>query len=113
MYLLARLPDGVNPFPVLELPYPLPPPLLSGAALFLPAVRHLHKPWRLPKVAAGAVVTFVAPVSDAGVSYVGVGRVVATDGLEGALERLVKHRTEGVERDEGKFADILCIVDDQ
>jgi translation initiation factor 2D len=102
----------VHPFPVLQLPAPIPPPLLAGAALFLPAVRHLHTPWRLPQLAAGAVVA-LAEGGSGDVSYVGVGRVAAKDGLEGALTRLVKHRSEGVERDEGKFADIVCIIDDQ
>ncbi|BEI93373.1 uncharacterized protein CcaverHIS019_0510010 [Cutaneotrichosporon cavernicola] len=110
--LLARLPPNVHPFPVLQLPIPLPPPLLAGAALFLPAVRHLHTPWRLPQLPAGSIVAFAAGGSG-DVSYVGVGRVVAADGLEGALTRLVKHRTEGVDCDEGKFADIICIVDDR
>ncbi|CAK9781183.1 hypothetical protein CC85DRAFT_289014 [Cutaneotrichosporon oleaginosum] len=109
--LLARLPHDVHPFPVLQLPSPLPPPLLAGAALFLPAVRHLHTPWRLPALPAGAIVALAAGGSG-DVLYVGVGRVAAADGLEGALGRLVKHRNEGVERDEGKFADIICIIDD-
>ncbi|GMK53938.1 hypothetical protein CspeluHIS016_0105240 [Cutaneotrichosporon spelunceum] len=109
--LLAHLPPHVHPFPVLQLPVPIPAPLLAGAALFLPAVRHLQTPWRLPQLAPGSIFALVAGGSG-DVSYVGIGRVAAADGLEGALTRLVKHRTEGVECDEGKFADIICITDD-
>ena len=47
------------------------------------------------------------------VQYVGVGRVVAAGGIRGAVERLTRHRSEGVEVDEGKFCDILCFAGDQ
>lgn len=116
MSLLASLPTFVQPLPILELPYPLPPPLLSGAALFLGAVRHLHKPWRLPVVPEGAMVALVAPVDPnqpGKVSYVGVGHVVASGGLSGALERRKRHLQDGKDHDDGKFCEIMCIIDDQ
>lgn len=116
MSLLARLPADVRPLPILELPYPLPPPLLTGAALFLGAVRNLHKPWKLPTVPENTMVALVAPVDPkqpGKVAYVGVGHVVAKGGLAGALERRVRHMNEGVDHDDGKFCDIMCIIDDQ
>jgi len=71
-------------------------------------------PHLLPDVAEGEIVALVTDTQgDGKVSYVGVARVVAKGGLREALERLLKHRAEGVDRDEGKFADILCIIDDQ
>lgn len=112
---MSLLAQEVPPFlPVLQLHHPLPPPLFSGAPLFLPAVRHMGTPWRLPDVAEGELVALAADTAgDGNVSYVGVGRVVARGGLREALERLQRHRAEGVERDEGKFVDIMCIIDDQ
>lgn len=107
-------PATLPPFlPVLQLHYPLPPPLFTGAPLFLPAVRHMATPWRLPDVGEGELVALAADKGDGGVTYVGIARVVAKGGLKEALERLLKHRSEGVEVDEGKFADILTITDDQ
>lgn len=71
-------------------------------------------PWKLPDVGEGDVVALAADKEgDGRVSYVGVARVVAKGGLGEALERLLRHRREGVDRDEGKFADILCIEGDQ
>ncbi|KAL1411375.1 hypothetical protein Q8F55_002331 [Vanrija albida] len=112
LYALAQdVPTG--PLPVLQIHHPLPPPLLTGAPLFLPAVRHMGTPWRLPDVGEGQLVALAADTAgDGTVSYVGVGRVVAKGGLREALGRLIRHRSEGVERDEGKFCDIMCIVDD-
>lgn len=100
--------------PTLQIHHPLPPPLFTGAPLFLPAVRHMGRPHLLPDVGEGELVALVADTEgDGRVSYVGVARVVANGGLREALGRLLRHRAEGVERDEGKFADILCIIDDQ
>jgi len=48
-----------------------------------------------------------------GVAYVGVGRVVSEGGMRGAVERREKVLQEGVDRDEGKFCDIMCIIGDQ
>lgn len=48
-----------------------------------------------------------------GVAYVGVGRVVSEGGMRGAVERREKILQEGVDRDEGKFCDIMCIIGDQ
>jgi translation initiation factor 2D len=47
------------------------------------------------------------------VEYVGVGKVVSRGGLRGARDRLMKHRSEGVDVDEGKFCDVMCISGDQ
>lgn len=112
MYALAALP--FPPLPVLQIHHPLPPPLLTGAPLFLPAVRYMSTPWRLPDVGEGDVVGLVADTDGSGrVRFVGVAKIVAKGGLRDQLERLLRHRSEGVERDEGKFADILSIIDDQ
>ncbi|TXT09017.1 hypothetical protein VHUM_02491 [Vanrija humicola] len=103
----------VGPLPILQIHHPLPPPLFTGAPLFLPAVRHMGTPWRLPDVGEGQLVALAADTAgDGNVSYVGVGRVVAKGGLREALGRLIRHRSEGVDRDEGKFCDIMCIIDD-
>lgn len=108
---LAGLP--FPPMPVLQLHHPLPPPLFTGAPLFLPAVRNMAKPWLLPDVGEGDIVGLVSDTEGNGkVSFVGVARVVARGGLRDQLERLLRHRAEGVDRDEGKFADILCIIND-
>jgi translation initiation factor 2D len=47
------------------------------------------------------------------VRYVGVGRIMAEGGMRGAVERREQVLREGVDRDEGKFCDILCIIGDQ
>lgn len=113
MYALAQ-DVPVGPLPILQIHHPLPPPLFTGAPLFLPAVRHMGTPWRLPDVGEGQLVALAADTAgDGNVSYVGVGRVVAKGGLREALARLIRHRSEGVDRDEGKFCDIMCIIDDQ
>ncbi|RSH89032.1 hypothetical protein EHS25_002694 [Saitozyma podzolica] len=112
LYLLS-LPLPHPPLPVLQLHHPLPPPILTGAPLFLPAVRHLPRPHLLPDVPEGAVVAFAtSPSGDESVEYVGVGKVVSRGGLRGARDRLMKHRSEGVDVDEGKFCDVMCISGD-
>lgn len=113
VYLLS-LPLPHPPLPVLQLHHPLPPPVLTGAPLFLPAVRHLPRPHLLPDVPEGAVVAFaISSAGDESVEYVGVGKVVSRGGLRGARDRLMKHRNEGVDVDEGKFCDVMCISGDQ
>lgn len=47
------------------------------------------------------------------VRYIGIGRVVAEGGMKGAVERRKQVLDEGVDRDEGRFCDILCIIGDQ
>ncbi|WWD17017.1 hypothetical protein CI109_101453 [Kwoniella shandongensis] len=114
LYLLS-LPLPHPPLPIIQLHHPLPPPLLTGAPLFIPAVRNLSKSHLLPDLAQNDLVAFVASTSGRAeeISYVGVGRVVADGGMKGALERRVKNLTQrGGEREEGKFCDILCIVED-
>jgi len=87
---------------------------LTGAPLFIPALRNLLTPWLLPDIPEGAVVAFVTSEGNAGdVSYVGVGRIAASGGLRGAVERRKRHLQTGVDADEGKLAEILCIVGDQ
>ncbi|EIW65985.1 hypothetical protein TREMEDRAFT_45974 [Tremella mesenterica DSM 1558] len=111
---LLALPLTSPPLPILQLPHPLPPPLFTGAPLFLGAVRNLHRPHLLPDVKEGEVVALVSPHNgeEGEVVYVGVSRVVAPGGLSGALERRKRNLEQGVEREEGRFAEILCIVDD-
>jgi translation initiation factor 2D len=48
-----------------------------------------------------------------GVVYVGIGKVVSEGGMRGAVERRERVLEEGVDRDEGKFCDIMCIIGDQ
>lgn len=43
----------------------------------------------------------------------GIGRVVAEGGMRGAVERRRQVLEEGVDRDEGRFCDVLCIIGDQ
>ncbi|WWC94546.1 hypothetical protein V866_001392 [Kwoniella sp. B9012] len=114
LYLLS-LPLPSSPLPTIQIHNPLPPPILTGAPLFIPAVRNLSKPWLLPDVQEGQLVSFVSSSSNGmeDVRYVGVGRVVAKGGMKGALERRIDNlQNEGGEKEEGKFADILCIIDD-
>jgi translation initiation factor 2D len=106
---------------MIELHNPIPPPILTGAPLFIAAVRHLREPWLLPDVPCGALVAFTTfsstfsstsgPVEE--VRYIGIGRVVAEGGMKGAVERRRQVLDEGVDRDEGRFCDILCIIGDQ
>lgn len=114
VYLLST-PLPLHPIPIVELHHPLPPPILTGAPLFIAAVKHLRKPWLLPDVPKDSIVAFTsatAPGSDE-VAYVGVGRIVAEGGMRGAVERRAKLLNEGADKDEGKFCDILCIIGDQ
>lgn len=104
------------PLPIIKLHHPLPPPLFTGAPLFIGAVRDLARPWRLPDVQEGEIVAFVtAPDGDQSdqVHYVGVGRLVAPGGMAGALERRVKALKSDGEGEDGRFCDILCIIGDQ
>ncbi|KAK6909750.1 translation initiation factor 2D [Kwoniella mangroviensis CBS 10435] len=114
LYLLSlSLPSP--PLATIQIHNPLPPPILTGAPLFIPAVRNLSKPWLLSDVQEGQLVTFVSSPSNGieDVRYVGVGRVVAKGGMKGALERRIDNlQNEGGEKEEGKFADILCIIED-
>ncbi|WVW84182.1 hypothetical protein I302_106212 [Kwoniella bestiolae CBS 10118] len=114
LYLLS-LPLPHPPLPTIQIHNPLPPPILTGAPLFTPAVRNLSKPWLLPDLQEGQLVSFVSSPSNGteDVSYIGVGRVAAKGGMKGALERRIDNlRNDGGEKEEGKFADILCITDD-
>jgi translation initiation factor 2D len=86
---------------------------LTGAPLFIAAVRYLRKPSLLPDVPIGSIVAFTTASSGSEVRYVGVGRIVAEGGMRGAVERRRQVLEEGVERDEGRFCDILCIIGDQ
>lgn len=102
------------PLPIVELHHPLPPPILTGAPLFIAAVKHLRKPWLLPDVPKDGIVAFTLATSGGDpVSYVGVGRVVSEGGIRGAVERRAEVMKTGEDKDEGKFCDILCIIGDQ
>ena len=111
---LLALPLPHPPLPILQLHYPLPPPILTGAPLFVPALRNLSRPHLLPDVPENGLVAFVVS-KDNGleVSYVGVGRVAAKGGVRGAVERRTRKLKANTDDDEGKFCDILCIIDDQ
>lgn len=119
---MLSLPLPAPPLPIIELHNPIPPPILTGAPLFIAAVRHLREPWLLPDVPSGSLVAFTTfqssfPSSDSKtveeVRYIGIGRVVAEGGMRGAVERRRQVLDEGVDRDEGRFCDILCIIGDQ
>ncbi|KAK4685848.1 translation initiation factor 2D, partial [Tremellales sp. Uapishka_1] len=110
LYLLA-LPIPVPILPIIQLHSPLPPPLYTGAPLFLPAVKNLAKPHLLPDVPEGQVVAFVVSEGD-GVRYVAVGRVASQGGTRGAFERRTRNIRERLDREEGRFCDILCIEND-
>lgn len=113
VYLLAQ-PLPYPPLPVLQIHNPLPPPLFTGAPLFIPAVKNLSNPWLLPDVPEGSLVAFVTSESHGTeVSYVGIGRMMAPGGLRGAVERRMKHLHQGSDADEGKLCDVLCILGDQ
>lgn len=60
-----------------------------------------------------ALVAQTEPDQPGKVAYVGVGRVVARGGLAGALERRIRSIQEDVDIDDGKFCDMMCIIDDQ
>lgn len=111
---LLALPLPRPPLPIIQIYHPLPPPILTGAPLFIPAVRNIDKPHRLPAVKKNQLVAFVtSPTKDDNVHYIGVGRVAAEGGMKGAWERRLDHLMDGGDREEGKFSDILCIIDDQ
>jgi len=121
---LLSLPLPYPPLPIIELHNPIPPPILTGAPLFIAAVKNLREPWLLPDVPTGSLVAFTTfsssflSDSDTGkpiveVRYVGVGRVVAEGGMRGAVERRKQVLDEGVDKDEGRFCDVLCIIGDQ
>lgn len=102
------------PVPLIQLHHPVPPPLFTGAPLFLPAVKHITRPWLLPDLPESSIVAFViSPEGNETVEYLGVGRIAAKNGTKEAVERFMRHRQEGADVDEGKFADILCIKGDQ
>jgi translation initiation factor 2D len=125
VYLLSQ--PLLQPFlPLIQLHNPVPPPLFTGAPLFIPAVKNLRRPWLLPDVAEGTIVAFTTAANPAGSSsstshdgggeevvYLGIGRVAARGGMRGALELREKNMKDGQDRDEGRFCDILCIVGDQ
>jgi translation initiation factor 2D len=107
---------------MIELHNPIPPPILTGAPLFIAAVRHLREPWLLPDIPSGSLVAFTTFSSSFSsldfktveeVRYIGIGKVVAEGGMRGAVERRKQVLDEGVDRDEGRFCDILCIIGDQ
>ncbi|XAO21936.1 hypothetical protein I312_100693 [Cryptococcus bacillisporus CA1280] len=110
---LLSLPLPRPPLPIIQIYHPLPPPILTGAPLFIPAVRNIDKPHRLPALNKNQLVAFVtSPTKDDSVHYIGVGRVAAEGGMKGAWKRRVNNLMDGSDREEGKFSDILCIVDD-
>ncbi|WVQ79675.1 hypothetical protein IAT38_001775 [Cryptococcus sp. DSM 104549] len=112
LYLLS-LPLPHPPLPAIQLYHPLPPPILTGAPLFIPAVRNINQPHLLPQVGKDQLVSFVtSPGRNDEVHYVGVGRVVSRGGMKGAWERRLENLNGCGDKDEGKFADVLCIIDD-
>ncbi|WVF71168.1 hypothetical protein IAT40_005966 [Kwoniella sp. CBS 6097] len=113
LYLLS-LPLPHPPLPILQLHHPVPPPILTGAPLFIPAVRNLSKPHLLPDLQEGDLVAFVTSSNNQidNVQYIGVGRITAKGGMMGALERRIENLKGGGEREEGKFCDIMCVIDD-
>ncbi|KAL7422036.1 hypothetical protein Q5752_003809 [Cryptotrichosporon argae] len=108
---LLSLPRPTPPLPMVQIYHPLPPPLLTGAPLFFAAVRNTATPWLLPDVAEGGLVALAAGPSPDALSYVAVGRVVSPGGVRGALETRRK-AVDGAVSEEGRFCDILCIIDD-
>ncbi|WVQ77838.1 hypothetical protein IAR50_007533 [Cryptococcus sp. DSM 104548] len=112
LYLLT-LPLPRPLLPVIQIYHPMPPPILTGAPLFIPAVRNIDKPHLLPDVQQGHLVAFAtSPSRNDEVQYVGVGRIAAEGGMRGAWERRIQLLQGGDEREEGKFADVLCIIED-
>lgn len=102
------------PLPILQIHHPIPPPLLTGAPLFVPALRNLSRLWLIPDVPEGGIVAFaISQDNGSQVEYIGVGRVVAKGGVRGAVERRIQKLRNDEDTDEGKFCDILCIRDDQ
>ena len=87
---------------------------MTGAPLFLPAVRNLHRPHLLPQVPKGGLITFVTSEGNNDqVSYIGVGRVVAEGGVGGAVERRRWNLEQRRDVEEGRFCEMLCLLDDQ
>ncbi|WWC89007.1 uncharacterized protein L201_003924 [Kwoniella dendrophila CBS 6074] len=114
LYLLS-LPIPNPPIPLIQLHNPIPPPLLTGAPLFIPAVRNLSKSWLIPDLKEGDLVSFVTSPNNSieNVNYIGVGRIVTKGGTKQALENRINNLTnDNGEKEEGKFCDILCIIDD-
>ncbi|WVO15234.1 hypothetical protein L204_102883 [Cryptococcus depauperatus] len=112
LYLLS-LPLPHPPLEMIQIYNPMPPPIFMGAPLFIPAVANIANPHLLPNVQEGQVCAFVTSSSkNDQVSYVGVGRVVAKGGMKGAWERRIEHLMNNKGEEEGKFADVLCIIDD-
>lgn len=101
--------------PVIPLHSPIPPPVLGGAALFIPAVKHLKSPYYLPDVACNTLVTFVEVVDNVKPPgrgrIIGVGRVATPSGTTSAWEKWAND-TDGLEL-AGKFCDVLNIVGDR
>jgi translation initiation factor 2D len=99
---------------VLQIHNPLPPPLFTGAPLFVPAVKNLSTPNMIPDVPEDGLVALVtSEANDEQVQYVGVGRIAAKGGVRAAVERRMKNLRDRNDVDEGKFCDILCIMNDQ
>ncbi|ODN72795.1 hypothetical protein L202_08231 [Cryptococcus amylolentus CBS 6039] len=112
LYLLT-LPLPRPILPVIQIYHPMPPPILTGAPLFIPAVRNIDKPHLLPDVQKDHLVAFAtSPSRNDDVHYVGVGRIAADGGMRGAWERRIQLLQGGEEKEEGKFADVLCIIED-
>lgn len=111
---LLSLPLPHPPLPILQIHHPIPPPLLTGAPLFVPALRNLSRLWYIPDVPEGGIVAFaISEKNDLDVSYIGIGRVVAKGGVRGAVERRLQKLRSDTDVDEGKFCEVLCIKDDQ
>lgn len=60
-----------------------------------------------------AFVTAPKGDQDDDVQYVGVGRLVANGGMQGAWERRDRIMRNNSDEEEGKFCEILCIMGDQ
>lgn len=99
---------------MLQIHNPLPPPLFTGAPLFVPAVKNLSMPHLIPDVPENGLVALVtSEANDKEVQYVGVGRIAAKGGVRAAVERRMNNLRDRNDVDEGKFCDILCIMNDQ
>ena len=102
------------PLPFIQIYNPIPPPLFTGAPLFLPAVRNLNNPHLLPDVLEGNLVAFVTSEDNGNeVRYVGLGLVVAANGVRGAVDRRRRNRQEGRDVEEGKFCEVVYMINDQ
>lgn len=123
--LVAAAAHSRHILPIIPLHSPIPPPVLGGAALFIPAVKHLRASYFLPDVPEGGLVTFVetvdgqsggGPPSDPGQGrIVGVGKVAAVGGTKLAWERWAQPDPSGKDSLDlaGKFCDVLNIVGDR